>query len=182
MRQILHLTIIQKLVLCVGIFTSLLLVLYPPWIVSIGFEGEDTPPQFFIGRAFIGYHPLLTGSQIRNLLTHLTKVETYKPDFDEGELEIRVIRAYLEAHAKGVFNTEGKGQIALRILEKQLAQRPVVLEHPDFGFYRLLIESATYHVHRGRQIVEPLLCLAFTLALLWVLKTPIARRETEDNA
>lgn len=116
MNKFLVLTVIQKLVLCVGVFISLLLVLYPPWIVTV-LEVEIPIP-----RAFISPAPFLSGAGLKELFGDEFKVD------------------------------------------------------PEWN------HDLKFRINRTRQIVDPLLTLAFTLALLWALKAPAIGREGEDNA
>jgi len=129
------LPIIRKLVLCIGVFISLLLVLYPPWRVSLKLGGE-----FSAGRSFIGYHPLLTGKQLDTLLC---------PLMDEV-----------------VPYTSGE-------------HHPPYVLKPYIELYADLLSTAEYRIHRGRQIIDPLLCLGFTFALCWALKPLTHKREAE---
>jgi hypothetical protein len=86
------LPIIRKLVLCIGVFISLLLVLYPPWRVSLKLGGE-----FSAGRSFIGYHPLLTGKQLDTLLCPL--MDEVVPYTSGEHHPPYVLKPYIELYA-----------------------------------------------------------------------------------
>jgi hypothetical protein len=52
------LAIARRVVLCVGLLASALLLLFPHWRMSIGFVDGRPPVNYELGRAFIAFKPL----------------------------------------------------------------------------------------------------------------------------